>query len=98
MTPHTVMTFVFIEFDQNWQRGGTVQYIAITNANLIVVAEDATGMKTTYWFKVNKNEIVTFLTKKTSSLYLPDVSGRVAVMQPHADKKGEKVAAGLVRV
>ena len=58
MTPHTALTFVFIESDQNWQRGGTVQYIALTDAKLIVVAEDATGMKTTYWFKVNKNEIV----------------------------------------
>ena len=70
MTPHTVMTFVFIEFDQNWQRGGTVQYIAITNANLIVVAEDATGMKTTYWFKVNKNEIV-YVSYEENFVFIP---------------------------
>jgi hypothetical protein len=64
------MTFVFIEFDQNWQRGGTVQYIAITNAKLIVVAEDATGMNTTYWFQVNKNEIV-YVSYSENLVFIP---------------------------
>ncbi len=70
MTPHTVLTFVFIEFDKNWNRAGTVQYIAQTDAQLIVVAETATGVKTTYWFTVSKNDIV-LVSFNTNVAYIP---------------------------
>ncbi len=70
MTPHTVLTFVFIEFDTNWDRSGTVQYLAKADAQLIVVAEGATGVKTTYWFKVAKGGIV-LVSYSTNVAYIP---------------------------
>ena len=67
---HTVMEFTFIEFDKNWVRAGTVQYTATAKARLIVVAEDALGAKTTYWFQVNAKEVV--LVSWTENLvYIP---------------------------
>lgn len=70
MTPHTVMTFVFVEFDKNWSRAGTVQYTAQSDAQLIVVAEGATGVKTTYWFRVKKNEVV-LVSFSANVVYIP---------------------------
>ncbi|MDH3234911.1 MAG: hypothetical protein OEQ29_15430 [Alphaproteobacteria bacterium] len=67
---HTALEFTFIEFDKNWTRAGTVQYIATSTAQVIVVAEGATGVKTTYWFKVPKNEIV-LVSYNTNVAYIP---------------------------
>ena len=56
--PHTVLQFVLIEFDKNWTRAGTVLYTAIDKAQLVVVAEGATGVKETYLFEVARGEVV----------------------------------------
>ena len=67
---HTVLQFTFIEFDKNWTRAGTVQYIAADKAQLIVVAEGATGVKETYWFQVAKDEVV-LVSWDTNLVYIP---------------------------
>jgi hypothetical protein len=43
---HTVLQFLLIEFDRNWTRAGTVLYTAIDKAQLVVVVEGVTGVKT----------------------------------------------------
>jgi hypothetical protein len=67
---HTAMEFTFVEFDNNWTSGGTVQYFATTTAQVIVVAEGATGTKTTYWFKVPKGAVV-WITYTENLIFIP---------------------------
>lgn len=54
------MQFTYIEFDDNWSRQFLDNYkLAINDgASLVVVAEGATGGKSTYWFSVRKDEHV----------------------------------------
>lgn len=67
---HTAMQFTFAEFDKNFTRSGTVQYTATAPAQLIVVAEGATGVKTTYWFRIPKGEIV-LVSFSANMIYIP---------------------------
>ena len=70
MTPQTVLPFTYIEFDENWIRGGTVQYFAQSDAGVIVVAESVAGAKTTYWFQVSRGETV-MVSYSTNIVYIP---------------------------
>ena len=85
-TPHTVMEFTFAEFDKNLARTflaftlpqeGTVNYTATRTAQLIVVAEDHTGTKTTYWFKIPTGEVV-LVSKGENLIYIPAKCSRKA--------------------
>ncbi len=68
--PHTVLQFIFIEFDKNWTRAGTVLYTAIDKAQLVVVVEGATGVKETYLFEVARGEVV-LVSWDTNLVYIP---------------------------
>lgn len=85
-TPHTVMEFTFADFDRNLARtflaftnpaDGTVNYTATSSAQLIVVAEDKTGTKTTYWFKIPKGEVI-LVSKGENLIYIPAKCSRRA--------------------
>jgi hypothetical protein len=53
---YTVLKFTFIEFDTNWERTVPSLYRALSPASqLLVVAEDANGVKTTYLFQATSN-------------------------------------------
>lgn len=56
----TVMQFTYIEFDDNWSRqfADNYKYALGDNASVLVVAEGSTGTKTTYWYKVRKDDHV----------------------------------------
>jgi hypothetical protein len=71
MSFNTVMEFTFIEFDENWDRSGTVQYTARDKAMLKVVAEDKTGNKTTYFFRVEKGAVV-LVSYSVNLVYIPE--------------------------
>jgi hypothetical protein len=69
----TVLEFKFIEFAKNWN------YVVFDNMGyeaqddpslLLVVAEDFTGAKTTYWFKLPKASIVQ-VSKQHNLVYIP---------------------------
>ncbi len=71
MTYQTALEFTYIEFDKNWTSAGTVQYIATNDkAQLIVVAEGKTGVKTTYWFQADKSDIV-LVSDYANIVYIP---------------------------
>ncbi|MGB8656491.1 MAG: hypothetical protein WCE90_01735 [Candidatus Zixiibacteriota bacterium] len=72
MSYHTVLEFTFIEFDKNWSRAGTVQlqYTANNTAQLLVVAEGKTGVKTTYLFQMERGEIV-LVSYDVNLVYIP---------------------------
>ena len=58
--PQTVLVFKHIQFLGSWTRWSGVNLIGYTpnrSAQLLVVAEDATGAKTTYWFKVTNEDV-----------------------------------------
>jgi hypothetical protein len=58
--PQTVLVFKHIQFLGNWTRWSGVSLIGYTanrSAQLLVVAEDETGAKTTYWFKVTNQDV-----------------------------------------
>ena len=74
---HTVMQFVYVEFDRNWQIGSIGQwgkgYNAISDgASVTVVAEDATGSKTTYWYKMKKGAEV-WTSANHNIIFIPGV-------------------------
>jgi hypothetical protein len=85
-TPHTVLEFTFAEFDKNLVRtflaftsgsDRTVNYTATRTAQLIVVAEDRTGVKTTYWFKIPTGEVV-LVSNGENLIYIPAKCSRKA--------------------
>jgi len=67
---NTVMEFTFIEFDDRWARSGTVQYKALDNAMLKVVAEDNIGNKSTYTFKLKEGSVV-LVSYSVNLVYIP---------------------------
>jgi hypothetical protein len=53
---HTVLVFVKLQFLGQWTRWSGTQFIGYTSgksAQLMVVTEDESAAKTTYWFKLN---------------------------------------------
>ena len=71
----TAMQFVYVEFDQNWQIGNIgewgKEYRAIKDgASITVVAEDTTGNKTTYWYKLS-NGVVVWTSANHNIIFIP---------------------------
>ena len=62
--PFTVIVFKHMQFDANWTKpvfwiDDNFPYTAKSNgASLIVVEEGATGVMMTYWFKLQKDQVV----------------------------------------
>lgn len=86
----TAMQFVYVEFDQNWQSGNIGQwgkeYHAFSDGALItVVAEDATGTKTTYWYKMKKGAEV-WTSANHNIIFIPGVCEKA--------KKGDNSSCG----
>jgi hypothetical protein len=61
MAFQTIIQFTYIEFDKNWDQvpGGLYfWYTASADAQLLVLRDDPTGLKTTYTFKLAKGAMV----------------------------------------
>jgi hypothetical protein len=53
---HTVLVFVKLQFLGQWTRWSGIQFIGYTSgkaAQLLVVTEDESAAKTTFWFKLD---------------------------------------------
>lgn len=78
----TAMEFVYVEFDQSWQVGFFGQwgqgYTSINDgASVMVVAEDATGTKTTYWYKLKKG-VQVWVSANHNIIFIPGVCEKAA--------------------
>ena len=78
----TAMQFVYVEFDHNWQLGNLGMWghgytASIDGASIMVVAEDATGTKTTYVYKLKKGEQV-WVSSNHNIIFIPGVCDKAA--------------------
>ena len=74
--PFTVIVFKHMQFDANWTKpifwiDDNFPYTASTNAaTLIVVEEGATGVMMTYWFKLQKGQVVQ-VSREENLVFIP---------------------------
>ena len=93
MAFQTIIQFAYIEFDKNWDQvpGGLYfWYTASADAQLLVLREGSTGLKTTYTFKLPRVPWSKYRGTLTWYTYRPVAPSQRAGIRRPARQRGDR--------